>query len=426
MPVNYAQFLAGVPSPVDRVQEGFLLGQQHQDRRVKQRAADEQDVKEKAMNEEIRAYADQGNPTSDGLLNLSLKYPQKADDLKAPMDKLSKDEREATMSEMTGVFANLMSGRTGAAVDILERKKEAAENSRDKDAAAKADAMMRIIEYDPAGAKTMMGMQLINVLGPAKYEAMSGAFNPRAQSPEGKLMADERAGLVPEGTAKSKSTKDRSALQEKVDLLMSSGVDEETAKGIATGRFVASRHPVTGAVVIADKAQRNPAAEPAPEAPIEQVEPPNVAQALGPTGVAKTMINKVSDLFGGDLPFPETSEAATQLSNLNNAAIQLLRAGLGGRPNAQLQKRVEKLLVEPNEIFGGEQEAKNKFQALINTIDTEFQRLEGDIKRGGMRPVTLDKARGRLSELRSLSDKFKGILDSQDSKDKGDIMRFFK
>lgn len=217
-----------------------------------------------------------------------------------------------------------------------------------------------------------------------------------------------------------------SALQEKIEAFKSIDIPNDIAVGLAAGQFGISEagtvlDKVTGLPVNFKRQEVDQ-----PTVTPTEVTQPDISEALGPTGAFQTGINRIVDLFGGDLPFQETSKGTAQLANLNNEAIQLLRAGLGGRPNVQLQKRIEKLLVEPNEIFGGEQEAKNKFQALVDTIDTEAARLEGDIQGQRLRPATINEAQSRLSELRALSSKFRNILESQTPRDKGDIQRFFR
>lgn len=220
--------------------------------------------------------------------------------------------------------------------------------------------------------------------------------------------------------------KGNTALNQKIKLLEESGVDRETAIGIATGRLVASRDPITGVATVVDKAATQRVRDTPPQIqPEPKVKTLDVDKALGVSGAAKAAVNTIVDLFGGNLPFEKNATAAAELSNLNNETIQLLRAGIGGRPNVQLQKRVEKLLVEPNAIFQGEQGARSKFKAIFDTINTEKSRLENDLKTQSFKPATVDKARQKISELTGLAAKYKAIIDSQKPKEKIDLERFF-
>jgi len=271
----------------------------------------------------------------------------------------------------------------------------------------------------------------------AELQRPPAVRQPTAQSDIGKINLDFQKGFLTESGRDAAiaglSGGDVSSFQEKVNALVQTGIPEEVAIGIQAGRFGTTRDPQTGVAQVIDKStgslifdgtQTTPPPAPSPVAVPGRV--PDVSQALGGGAVVKTAVNKIADLFGGALPFQETSEASAQLSNLNNEAIQLLRTGLDGKLNVQLQQRIERLLVEPNQVFGGEQEAKSKFRAIIETIDTETQRLESQIRRGGLRPETLDEARQKISELGTLSGKFKSVLTSQEPQNKGDIRRFFR
>ena len=151
----------------------------------------------------------------------------------------------------------------------------------------------------------------------------------------------------------------------------------------------------------------------------------NVAQALGGSGTIKTGINKIVDLLGGNLPFAETSEATSLLKNINSQTVQLMRVGTDGRINQQLQEKFDDLTVKPYEIFNGEQEAKDNFESLVGFIEAEANRLQKEIDSGKLAPATIDDARQRVSQARSLSGVYKEILTNLDQKEKGDIMRFF-
>lgn len=250
-------------------------------------------------------------------------------------------------------------------------------------------------------------------------------------SPGGKVQRDVGLGfLTQEQAAEGTMT----AFDQKVAALVRAGVPENIAIGIQAGQFMTTVDPVTRAPIVVDISTgelvfdggqtQTVAVDEGPPLLISKT-PLNISESLGAGGVLKTSVNKIVDLFGGDLPFEETSVATAVLSNLNNETIQIMRSGIAGRPNVDLQRRIEKLLVEPNEIFGGEQEAKNKFESIVETVNIETNRLQKQLDSGKLRPVTADETRGRISELKTLSGKYKDILTNLDQKEKGDIMRFF-
>ena len=250
-------------------------------------------------------------------------------------------------------------------------------------------------------------------------------------SPGGKVQRDVSLGFLTPGQAAEGTM---TAFDQKVAALVRAGVPENIAIGIQAGQFMTTVDPVTRAPIVVDIStgelvfdggQTQTVAVEEGQPLVVSETPLNISESLGAGGVIKTGLNKIVDLFGGDLPFEETSVATAVLSNLNNETIQLMRSGIAGRPNVDLQRRIEKLLVEPNEIFGGEQEAKNKFESIVETVDIETNRLQKQLDSGKLRPVTADETRGRISELKTLSGKYKDILTNLDQKEKGDIMRFF-
>lgn len=404
MAVNIAQFLSGIESPVDRVQQGVLFGQQQADRRATQQAAQVQAEQQRKLQAELLTLSQNENRTADDFQDFVIRNPGLAKTFQVNIDQLNEEAKTATISEATNVFAALSSGNTDAALKIVEDRREAAVNSGNQQEVQKADVLIQAIKADPKAALTSAGLFLATATGDKFADTFKAIFpKPKKQT----------------------------ALQEKIAALETTGLSREEATKIAAGRTAIGFDPVTRETFPIDKATGRRIGDdviPGPIAVPEVIaEPtPDVSEALGAGAVVKTAINRIVDLFGGDLPFEETSIASEQLRNLNNSAIQSLRSGIDGKPNVELQRRAERLLVEPVEIFGGEQEAKNKFQALINTIDSERVRLESDIATGGMKPATLDKARSKISQLRALSEKFTSVVQSITPQDKGDINRFFR
>ena len=118
-----------------------------------------------------------------------------------------------------------------------------------------------------------------------------------------------------------------------------------------------------------------------------------------------------------NIDFNKSSKYGVIITNSN--------LGTDGKLNVQLQERFDELTVKPNEIFGGEQDAQNKFKTLVSFIDAEANRLQKEIDSGRLAPTTMDDARQRVSQARSLSGAYKDILTNLDQKEKGDIRRFF-
>lgn len=250
-----------------------------------------------------------------------------------------------------------------------------------------------------------------------------------------KFFADDLTRVFPKSKPKAGGT---SATQEKVDLLVSTGVPRNRAVGIVSGRFVTSRHPVTGEVEIADKAgnvvDRLPAnvglqqpvtdTSTSPEATEKPV--PNITEALGTAGFAQSTVNTIADLFGSDLPFPEAADAAARLDNLNLKSIQLASSGIGGRPNVFFQEQVQGLLPKPNEIFTGSGKSLKRFEALSDMFKQESARIKNDIDTQKVQPETRDDAQKRISELNSLAADYDALIQSAKPRDLPPLESFLK
>jgi hypothetical protein len=165
MAINLAQRFAGIQSPVDALQQGLTLGQEQSDRRAlleQQAAAQEQ---AKLMNQELLDFSRKGDRTADDYRDIIAKHPALADKFKASMEQLSADAKANTVTEATGIYAALRGGNVETATNILERKKQAAINSGDKQAESSADILLQTIKADPQSATAMAGLFLATATG---------------------------------------------------------------------------------------------------------------------------------------------------------------------------------------------------------------------------------------------------------------------
>lgn len=178
MAVDFASFLANIPSPVQRVQEGVLLGQQQSDRAQAQRTAREAAVQRKALNDELLALSENENKTPEDFIDLMTRFPELADKFKAPLEALTDIQKQTALEEATSVFAALEGGQTDIALNILKRRKEAAEAAGDVQGATQADIMIQTIELNPDAAKSTTGLFLASELGAEKFSDLFGKISP--------------------------------------------------------------------------------------------------------------------------------------------------------------------------------------------------------------------------------------------------------
>lgn len=245
----------------------------------------------------------------------------------------------------------------------------------------------------------------------------------------------ERVSQIPLG-------QDQTALQLKIDELMTTGLDRNTASNVATGRFRVSRDPVTKVAQIIDVATGQIVGEkPTVGGDIVNVdlEPTTTSglgfsgqptsdptEATGAGGALKSAANVMADLFGANLPFEEADKATNEIKNLNLKTVQIMSSGIAGKPNVAFQDQIRELLPKPNEIFTGSGQVRNRFEAISKTLREQAVRLQGDLKKGNVTPETRDDFQKRISGLLSLSAEYDNLLQRSSPQGKGDITRFFK
>jgi len=240
-------------------------------------------------------------------------------------------------------------------------------------------------------------------------------------SPAGEVAFDIESGILPKDF---KTPVKQTALQEKISELQRTGLTEIQAINVASGRHRISRDPVTQVAQIIDVATGqivgggptvggdivNLDVGPTPELDFGGQPTSDPTEATGIGGAAKAFSNVVADLFGANLPFDEADKAATELQNINLKSIQLASSGIAGKPNLFFQKKIDELLVKPNEIFTGSGQARNRFEALAKSFRGEADRLQGDLNKGNVTPKTRDALQQRISGLRSLSAEYDTLL----------------
>lgn len=289
--------------------------------------------------------------------------------------------------------------------------------------------------FDALNAQVDAGLQSAADRGIIKLPAARQPL-----SPAGKLQADISAGFVsPEQAARSERP---SALQERISELMTTGLSREDSVKIAAGRVTTSIDPVTRQVTIIDRSTGRVIGGPGeitPPARPEVTPDPKVgnelskgrltdtdfSKAFGPGGFIRNLGNNIADFFGAGLPAPETDQAIKDLDFLNATTLSVIRGGVDGRVNVQLQERFERLLPESARLFSGSQGALNQVDTLIRGINEESERLSSQLSRNALDPKQTVVARQKVDALKQILSSYKQILDSR-KRGEGDINRFFK
>jgi hypothetical protein len=209
-----------------------------------------------------------------------------------------------------------------------------------------------------------------------------------------------------------------SAKEEQIARLMSTGVPENIAIGIADGRLVVSRDSVTGEATVVDKAQLM-SQQDSPTAPVEvapegdepagKFEGTNVRGALGASGFGSNIINTVADAFGAGQPADKISNAATALESLSITTMLGLSAEFPGRPSNLTREKIEKLTIKPGELALGPDKALNKAQQMVQTIEQSLA-AANNVVQGRASPADKAAAEQSIRALTPLLQDYSSLL----------------
>lgn len=221
------------------------------------------------------------------------------------------------------------------------------------------------------------------------------------------------AGLDPRATADNPS-----ARQEQLDMLIQSGVDEATARGIVAGRFKMGRDEY-GRSAVQDMAQAGGLPASVPASPQQAAEggaapqPPgfSAADAFGASSIAGRAANVPADVFGLDLPAPQSEAAASGVRAFNEGVKRTIVDAYSGRPSNYLMQNIERLLPDPDSVSIGDQRAKDRYQALDRELAAEesmlARRLEAPLQ--GNSRVEADL---QLQGVQNARSRLQGVIQS--------------
>lgn len=119
------------------------------------------------MQTDLSALA--ANPTPQGIVQASIKYPQLSEHFKRANDILAPQLQQATISRLAPVYFAAQSGNTDVAQQKLLEHATALENSGMMQDAKEARDMAELIRMSPGSATTMLGGYLSAAMGPEKF-----------------------------------------------------------------------------------------------------------------------------------------------------------------------------------------------------------------------------------------------------------------
>lgn len=152
-----------VPNPAQQVTGALQAAQGIQAFRDQNQAQ----VAQQQLQEDLANLAQQ--PTTVGVSQIMVKYPQLSEHFKRTFDVLDKQEKDARVGQASQVYAALQTGENDLAIQTLKDQAEGYRAAgRDKDAQA-MDTMAQLIELNPDMAKTTTGLFLASAMGSEKF-----------------------------------------------------------------------------------------------------------------------------------------------------------------------------------------------------------------------------------------------------------------
>ena len=228
-----------------------------------------------------------------------------------------------------------------------------------------------------------------------------------------------------------------SAAEQKVSRLMETGLDRNTAIGIADGRFrlatdetgrqqvidvstgapvqqaQAGSAPPTGA--LGDMSQA-PADGPFLAGRGEQnysiiPEGTDIEQTLSIGGVLRGTANTISDFFTGNAGFEEQEQAASALNSLRTQSLFTLQEPVAGRPSVFTMQRINDLIITPSM---GRSQAASRAQQMVNMIEPEMRRVKNQIidDPQSWKPEQVRTAQQNYNQMQALLDSYRDISNS--------------
>lgn len=245
MPVfNYADYLAGVRSPLDTTIKGIQAIQGFEglkNARAQREALEAQKAQALAMQNDLTSLSQKVQNKSvkpEDFGSVMTKYPAVAQQLKMSLDTLNEDQKRDTQDKALKVFSALSSGQVGIAKDILQEQITAAENSGDEKSKNALSILQKTLEVDPSAAMTSTGLTLFSTMGEKEFSTvlqkmMGFGKGSGYEGNVGAFVSDrvqEANDIAKELTGKPLSNKEIAKLRPKAALEWKRAQAEEVAK----------------------------------------------------------------------------------------------------------------------------------------------------------------------------------------------------
>jgi hypothetical protein len=165
---------------------------------AKQSAAEQARVLQDDINNVVRT------PSTEGITSLMLKYPHLSEGFNRGLNAVSTEEQKARVQEGTQIYAAILNDKIDVAKTILT---DTATALRDKGNAKQAETyerMAQLIELNPDGSETTIGMMLSTAMGPEQFRATFKELEDQRRLRRGERAA-QRKGVAEANEAESKA-----------------------------------------------------------------------------------------------------------------------------------------------------------------------------------------------------------------------------
>lgn len=168
-PIDYS---IDVQSPIDAALKGYQAGAVIRNDQMQQQQQQVQLAQQQQMQAELAALS--RNPTPQGILQATLRYPQLSEQFKRANDMLTTQQQEAQSRALLPIYFAAQSGNVDVARDQLEKRALALDNSGKPQDAQEARDMAKLLEMNPGSATVTLGGYLAHTLGPEKFAETFG------------------------------------------------------------------------------------------------------------------------------------------------------------------------------------------------------------------------------------------------------------
>ena len=184
MAVNYAQFLTGQESPLDKSLKMYQMGssiQQNKERqnvmKFNRQQAEEQNAQTRQMQTDLYNLSQRKNAGAEEYVAMMVKYPELSSHLKRAYELLNEDQKTNAKRNALPVLMSLEFGDVEGAKQMLNIQKNAATESGLEDQANASDALLKMMEINPDSVKTTLALSMASSMNEKDYFELYGKIN---------------------------------------------------------------------------------------------------------------------------------------------------------------------------------------------------------------------------------------------------------